>query len=127
MNALSLKRLPLPSVDTTLMAAGLMLLTWGLVMVASSSVASAEKLTDAPLYYFFRQLAFAGIGLCATMIALCVPMRAWEKSGFMLVAFSLFLLVLVLLRVWAWRSIMRAAGSTWVCSGCRPPNRRAWG
>lgn len=97
MNALSLKRLPLPSVDTTLMAAGLMLLTWGLVMVASSSVASAEKLIDAPLYYFFRQLAFAGMGLSATMIALCVPMRAWENSGFMLVAFSLFLLVLVLL------------------------------
>lgn len=97
MIAASLKRIPLPSIDAQLLAAFLLLMGWGLVMVASSSVALAEKLTDAPLYFFLRQLVFAAVGLGVAALAFAVPMRAWEQAGFMLVAFSLFLLVVVLL------------------------------
>lgn len=97
MIAASIKRIPWPQLDARLLAAFLVLLTWGVVMVASSSVALAEKLVDAPLYFFTRQLLFAGVGIAAGMLAFSVPTRIWEQSGFLLVSVSLLLLVLVLL------------------------------
>jgi cell division protein FtsW len=76
-------------------AAGALLAT-GLVMVASASVAVAEKSTGMPLYYFYKQFSYALLGLGLGAVAFAVPMRAWEQSGFWLLAFSFFLLAIVL-------------------------------
>lgn len=98
MNQLSL---PLPraryGLDTWLSLAAAILLVWGLVMVASASVAQAEKLTGQPFYFFWRQLLFIALGLGAGFAMYCVPMKQWETSGPWLVAFAIFLLILVLI------------------------------
>ena len=83
--------------DGILFGAALVLLTWGLVMVASASVAQAEKITGAPFHYFYRQLLFVGIGLCAGFIIYLVPMKQWENSRMWLLLFAVFLLLVVLI------------------------------
>lgn len=92
--------LPLPrtryGLDGSLCAAAMLLLAWGLVMVASASVAQAEKLTGEPFHYFWRQAMFVGLGLAAGGLAYCVPMRHWQASGPWLLMFALFLLAIVL-------------------------------
>jgi len=93
--------LPIPraryGLDTWLSLAAAILLVWGVVMVASASVAQAEKLTSQPFYFLYRQLLFVGLGIVAGFTVYCVPMRVWEKSGFLLVGIALLLLVAVLI------------------------------
>ena len=48
--------------DGWLTGAAFALLACGLVMVASASVAVAEKSTGVPLYYFYKQFAYALLG-----------------------------------------------------------------
>jgi cell division protein FtsW len=88
---------PRYGLDAPLAAAALALLATGLVMVASASVAVAEKSTGVPLYYFYKQFSYALLGLMLGAVAFAVPMRAWEQSGFWLLAFAFFLLVIVLI------------------------------
>ena len=83
--------------DIWLSLAAAILLTWGVVMVASASVAQAEKLTGEPFYFFYRQLLFIAMGFAAGFIMYCVPTRQWERSGFLLVGFAIFLLIVVLI------------------------------
>ena len=79
--------------DHWLLGAGGLLLVFGLIMVASASVAVAERQTGDMLYYFRRQLAFAGLGLIATAAMYSIPMRYWSRAGFALLGFGLLLLV----------------------------------
>ncbi|MGQ0586637.1 MAG: putative lipid II flippase FtsW [Gammaproteobacteria bacterium] len=88
---------PRYGLDPPLTVTALALLATGLVMVASASVAVAEKSTGAPLYYFYKQFSYALLGLTLGALAFAVPMRAWEQSGFWLLAFAFFLLVIVLI------------------------------
>lgn len=88
-------RMPV-ALDPWLFNVALLLLVLGLVMVASSSVAVAEKLTGAPLYFFWRQLIYAGIGVALAGLMLLVPMSVWSRSGFWLLTLAFVLLVLVL-------------------------------
>jgi cell division protein FtsW len=83
--------------DAPMLGAAFALSAWGLVMVASASVAVAEKLTGAPLHFFFKQLLFALMGLACGAVVFAVPMAAWQKSGYLLLATALLLLVLVLI------------------------------
>ena len=93
--------LPLPSpgrgLDPWLCVSVALLMAWGLVMVASASVAQAEKLTGEPFHYFYRQLAFVGLGGLLAWIAFQVPMHAWERRSGWLAIGALLLLVLVLI------------------------------
>jgi cell division protein FtsW len=83
--------------DAPLLTAAFALCAWGLVMVASASVAVSEKLTGAPLYFFYKQLAFIVLGLGSCVAAFAVPMAVWERSGYLLLIFALVLLVMVLI------------------------------
>lgn len=83
--------------DGTLCLAVAILLGWGLVMVASASVAIGEKMAGSPLYFFERQLVFIALGAFFGAVAFAVPMKSWENSGPLLLAFAFFLLVLVLI------------------------------
>lgn len=93
--------LPLPraqlGLDPWLCAAAAALLAWGLVMVASASVAHAQKVTGEPFYFFYRQLAFIGVGLLGAWAAFLVPMHVWERKSIPLAIGGLVLLVLVLI------------------------------
>lgn len=69
----------------------------GLIMVASASVAVADRLTSDPMYFFYRQAVFALIGLVVAFVVLHVPLRVWQANTFTLLAAGLFLLLLVLI------------------------------
>ncbi|MGQ0502527.1 MAG: putative lipid II flippase FtsW [Panacagrimonas sp.] len=93
--------LPLPrgqiGLDPWLCGAAAMLLAWGLVMVASASVAQGQKAMGEPFYFFYRQLAFAGAGAVVAWGVFKVPMHLWERYSVWLAIGGLALLVLVLI------------------------------
>lgn len=83
--------------DRGLLFSALLLTTWGLVMVASSSIAVAERQTGELFYYFYRQLAFAGGGLLLGVALFQVPLVLWQENRFALLATALLLLLAVFL------------------------------
>jgi cell division protein FtsW len=83
--------------DTTLCLTVAVLLGWGLIMVASASVAIGEKMSGSPLYFFERQVVFVMLGCACGAMAFAVPMKSWENSGPLLLILAFFLLVLVLI------------------------------
>jgi len=94
-----LHTLSLPRVrpDAGLLIALALILGIGLVMVASASVALADRLTDDPMYFFYRQAIFALIGLVVGFVVLHVPLRVWQANTFTLLGIGLLLLLLVLI------------------------------
>ncbi len=91
--------LSLPRVrpDAALLIALALITGIGLVMVGSASVAVADRLTDDPMYFFYRQAIFALIGLVAGFTVLHVPLRVWQANTFTLLGAGLLLLLLVLI------------------------------
>lgn len=83
--------------DGILVATTLVLLTWGLIMVASASVAQADKIHGEPFHFFYRQLLFVLVGLSAGCLIYLVPMKQWENSRMWLLLFAVFLLIVVLI------------------------------
>lgn len=88
---------PAYGLDAALCAALAVLMGWGLIMVASASVAVAEKVSGAPLYFFFKQFAYGMFGLAVGGLVFSVPMKTWEHSGHGLLLFAFFLLLIVFL------------------------------
>ena len=91
--------LSLPRVrpDAALLIALALIIGIGLVMVGSASVAVADRLTDDPMYFFYRQAIFALIGLVAGFTVRHVPLRVWQANTFTLLGAGLLLLLLVLI------------------------------
>jgi cell division protein FtsW len=93
--------LPLPrarvGLDPILCMAAVTLLAWGLVMVASASIAQAQKVAGDPFYYFYRQLAFAGAGAVIGWATFLVPMRVWERKSGWLAVLGIVMLLVVLI------------------------------
>jgi cell division protein FtsW len=85
--------------DQTLVWVVVGLITLGLVMVYSASVALPDNPRFAryePTHFLFRQALAIGIGLVAALLALQVPIAAWERWAPWLFVASLLLLVVVL-------------------------------
>jgi cell division protein FtsW len=78
-----------------LVVAGLLLV--GLVMVASSSIATAEREFGNPFYYLERQFLAVFLGLISAGIAMLIPSTVWERLSFPLLLLAFLLLVLVLI------------------------------
>lgn len=93
--------LPLPrgklGLDPWLCMAAVSLLAWGLVMVASASVAQAQKVMGDPFYFFYRQLVFAATGGAIAWAVFQVPMHVWERYSVWLAVGALVTLALVLI------------------------------
>ncbi|HKY91141.1 MAG TPA: FtsW/RodA/SpoVE family cell cycle protein, partial [Nevskiaceae bacterium] len=93
--------LPLPrarvGLDPILCMAAITLLTWGLVMVASASIAQAQKVAGDPFYFFYRQLAFAAVGGLIAWGTFLVPMHVWERKSGWLAVLGILLLLVVLI------------------------------
>lgn len=85
------------ALDGPFCAAAAALLAWGVVMVASASVAQAEKVVGEPFYYLWRQLLFIGIGAAAGYVAFRIPMATWQRLGGWLAVAALAMLALVLI------------------------------
>jgi cell division protein FtsW len=86
----------MPELDYWLLVSALVLLAFGLVMVASASMAIADKNTGDPFYFLIRHAIAIVLGLGAAAVVAAVPMSRWESSGTLLYFLGLLLLVLVL-------------------------------
>ncbi len=84
-------------VDINLLLAVCVLVGLGLVMVASSSIGIADKLTGDPFYYFNRQVVFTVAGVVCALMVYRIRLTHWENSSLGLLLFVLFLLTLVLI------------------------------
>jgi cell division protein FtsW len=91
---------PAPEYDRSLAWAALLLVSLGLVMVYSASIATAEASRYAgynPAYFLLRHGVFLALALAAATAVFLVPIRYWQKSAPWLFAGSFVLLVLVLI------------------------------
>jgi cell division protein FtsW len=85
--------------DALLLWSGLSLLLFGLVMVYSASIATAEgsQFTGhQPAYFLIRHSVFLAIGLVIATVAFQVPLRVWQHAAPWLFLASVALLLLVI-------------------------------
>jgi len=91
---------PAPEYDRSLAWAALLLVSLGLVMVYSSSIATAEASRYAgnnPAYFLLRHAMFLALALSAATAVFLLPARHWQKAAPWFFAGSVALLVLVLI------------------------------
>jgi len=89
----------LSSFDRTLVCVVVALLALGLVMVYSASVAMPDNPKFArytPTYFLSRHLLFLAIAALSALVAVQVPVGAWEKLSPWIFVVALLLLVVVL-------------------------------
>ncbi|HSD55175.1 MAG TPA: putative lipid II flippase FtsW [Burkholderiales bacterium] len=85
--------------DESVVWAALLLLTLGLVMVYSASIATAESARATggqASWYLARHAAFLGASVVAAAMAFQVPMRAWQRVAPWLFVAGVLLLAIVL-------------------------------
>ncbi len=82
--------------DNMLLIVIVSLSLFGVVMIASASMAYAAEHYQNPFYFANRQLLFLGLGLVVGGLLFQLPLSAWEKYGPYLIIVSLFFLLLVL-------------------------------
>ena len=90
-------QLPLYGVDKKMLASAAILLLTGLIMIASASIDIAEARTGNAFHYVFRHGIFIVLGLIAGVFVYQLPLSWWQKSGWLALSLSLFLLTLVLI------------------------------
>ena len=83
--------------DVPFLLLTLLLTAIGLVMMFSASFPSAYYESGDPAYYFKRQLVFAVLGIAAMLVAGRLNYQRWRGAAKLLLGFSLFLLVLVII------------------------------
>lgn len=83
--------------DAWLITVVVFLLGFGLIMVASSSMAIAEKYYQDPLHFFWRQVFACCMGISVALIVLKIPMKVWQFFSVPLLFLGITLLVLILL------------------------------
>jgi cell division protein FtsW len=86
---------PLPY-DLWLIATVLLLLGFGLLMVASASIEVSDHQLHQPFYFFYKQLIYMFIGIVMGSIVVQFEMEFWEKTGGMVLVSVMMLLALVL-------------------------------
>ncbi len=83
--------------DAALIGTTALLLTIGLLMVTSASIALADREHGNAFYFLERQLLAAGMGLAAGWCMVKLPTRLWQSLGSWLAGAALALLVIVLI------------------------------
>jgi cell division protein FtsW len=91
---------PRAELDLSIFWSALLLLSIGLVMVYSASIAmsEAEKMTGFRSHYFLmRHSLYVGAGLLAAAITFQIPIAVWQRAAPWLFIAGAFLMVLVLI------------------------------
>jgi cell division protein FtsW len=83
--------------DKKLLFACLVLLLLGLIMVASTSMTLAQKQFAEPLYFFWKQLGYTGLGVGLAVFVLFFPIHGWRILSVPLLLLGIILLILVLI------------------------------
>lgn len=82
--------------DRWLLISAIVLVSLGLVMVASSSMVVSDRNYTYPLHFIIRQVVYLGLGIVVASFIIRVPIKIWEKFSNHLLLLSFVLLVLVL-------------------------------
>ncbi|MEE9321875.1 MAG: putative lipid II flippase FtsW [Granulosicoccus sp.] len=82
--------------DHALLIAIMTLGLFGVVMIASASIALAAENYGSPFYFVSRQLVFLGAGSLLGVFLFRLPLAVWEKYGPHMIILSMFFLALVL-------------------------------
>lgn len=82
--------------DPWLLGSAMALIVFGAVMVYSASITLAERNTGNSMYFLYRQIAYALLGLGVAWIVGHSRVQVWARTGPMLLLFGMALLVLVL-------------------------------
>jgi cell division protein FtsW len=99
LRSISPGRAPLAEYDSGVLWAGLLLLTFGMVMVYSASIAIAEasRFTGGRSAYFLeRHALFLAASVFAGMLAFQIPLRRWQQAAPWLFVLGVVLLALLL-------------------------------
>lgn len=73
------------------------LVSIGLVMVASASMGVADANYNNPFYFFLRHIIYLSLGLTVAFVISNIPLEFWQKNGVKLLALVFVLLILVLI------------------------------
>ena len=86
------------SLDNNLLFAAILLLTMGLIMVYSASIAYAAKDSGSAnqYYYLFRHILAISLGLVAGVLAFNLPTDFWQRNANKIIVLVILLLVAVL-------------------------------
>ncbi len=89
--------IPVGSSDPYLLVTTLILLSFGLVMVASASVGFADSVYVDSWYFVKRHISYLCLGSAAACVVLLTPSYFWREYGwiFMLLALGVLILVLI--------------------------------
>ncbi len=92
----ALRRDELPGqFDPWLLLTACTLAAFGIVMVASSSIAIAEGAGDSPYYYLIRHLLFLALGAGLATAVVFTPLAFWERNSRVLLLLCFLLLLAV--------------------------------
>jgi cell division protein FtsW len=83
--------------DRTLLITVFLLVSVGFVMISSASMPVAERLYGNPYHFMIRHAIYIVLGLMSATVTLQIPMDKWHKYNGYLLAFSIALLVVVLI------------------------------
>jgi cell division protein FtsW len=81
--------------DLGLILAAAALAGFGVIMVASSSIAVADGQHVGPFYYLTRHLVFLGLGTALAFVVTRIELEWFEQNAFVLLLLSIILLLLV--------------------------------
>ena len=84
-------------VDLVTFGCALLIITIGLVMVASASIEISAERYDNPYYLLTRHILYLAISIGVALLATGTPIRVWQKLGVWLILLGIGLLVLVLI------------------------------
>ncbi|HMH66903.1 MAG TPA: putative lipid II flippase FtsW [Pinirhizobacter sp.] len=85
--------------DMLLMVAAILLVSMGLVMIASSSIAVADGANKGAFYFFKRHTLFISLGFLCAVVAARTELKTLEKHSFLLMLLAVIMLLAVFLPV----------------------------
>jgi cell division protein FtsW len=89
--------MPVPvRLDVWVLLPALLLLSFGIVMVGSASIAIAEGQGASTYHYLFRHLVFIGAGVSLALMLKVIPMAFLERMSRPMLTLSILLLLIVL-------------------------------
>jgi len=89
--------------DMLLMVAAILLVSVGLVMIASSSIAVADGANKGAFYFLKRHTLFITLGFLCAMVAARTELKTLEKHSFLLMLLAVIMLLAVFLPVFGMR------------------------
>jgi cell division protein FtsW len=87
----------LPQPNVWLLLSFLLLLSFGIVMVSSASVAMGERLGVSALFFLKHHIIYVALGLLGGIICSCLPLQLLARYTVPLLLASIFLLAILLL------------------------------